>query len=857
MSSRGTQTRVHLKLEQFRQVVQGNNRVLNLIADAGDKLSGEYIFDKQYLIDLAENLSRETRQVVSALNALTGERYSQLRSIAAAIREQLQAILQGHPPVPPSPPVLELERITAKDAAAVGSKMARLGELANALGATVPPGVVVSTGACRDFLASAGVLPLARVAEQGDKQLDKLAALLRQRILSARLPGKLRRALKRAAKVVAGATGSGLLAVRSSAVGEDGDISFAGQYHTELGVSPRAVAAAYQKVVSSLFAREVMEYRARHGLSPTDALMAVGILALVPARASGVVYTLDPRDPARDTLLVSATWGLGADLVSGQVPVDSWVVSRIPPHPVEQVTVAEKAEKLTVGERGVIQHRPLPVAMKSRPALENDELQQLAQLALRIERYLRCAQDIEWILDERGRFMVVQARPLRVSQTSRPQSVEVDTDRHPVILRNQGEVACRGVGCGPVWLAEGATAEPMPEQAVLVAPTASPRLAAYLPRAAAVVTDLGGSTGHLATVAREFRVPAVFDTQAATRLLEPGQVVTVDAEENIVYRGRVEALVKNQLLQLSAFEDKREFYLLRRLLHLVAPLNLTDPADANFIADNCRTYHDIIRYAHEQAVRELTGGRWLRSLRGGEPVYHLELDIPLDLVVIDLGEGVKTGTASRVIARGQVQCRPLQWLLATLESKGVWDTNPADMDMRGFLSSATRTDPLTSMVSAQPEQNVAIVSRDYLSLNLKLGYHYNLLECRATENNDDNYIYFRFAGGVTEFTRRSRRALLLRHILERLDFVVESSGDLVIGRMRKTSAGQMREKLDILGRLIGFTRQLDIHLRSDELVDRYVEKFFAANDNPEREPAPSKRWGGDYGGEGNGTGAGR
>jgi pyruvate,water dikinase len=93
------------------------------------------------------------------------------------------------------------------------------------------------------------------------------------------------------------------------------------------------------------------------------------------------------------------------------------------------------------------------------------------------------------------------------------------------------------------------------------------------------------------------------------------------------------------------------------------------------------------------------------------------------------------------------------------------------------------------------------------------------------ETATDNYIYFRFAGGVTELTRRSRRAALLRRILEEHGFVAEGRGDLVIGRIKGQAAAPMLERLGMLGRLIGFTRQLDIFLRNDDLVDRYVAQF--------------------------------
>ena len=131
----------------------------------------------------------------------------------------------------------------------------------------------------------------------------------------------------------------------------------------------------------------------------------------------------------------------------------------------------------------------------------------------------------------------------------------------------------------------------------------------------------------------------------------------------------------------------------------------------------------------------------------------------------------------------------------------------------------------------RPQQNLAIISDRYLNLILRLGYHFNIVDCYLSEVRNDNFIYFRFAGGVTEQARRSRRAALLKKILEKNDFVVEGRGDLVIGRIKKISREDMEDRLRMIGRLIGFTRQLDIFLRSDNLVDRYVDDFLEGRYN--------------------------
>ena len=394
-------------------------------------------------------------------------------------------------------------------------------------------------------------------------------------------------------------------------------------------------------------------------------------------------------------------------------------------------------------------------------------------------------------------------------------------------------MACRGVASGRVRIVGDADAPPPRESepVVYVARTASPKLGGWLSEASAIITDVGNATGHFAAVAREARIPTIVDTGVATSVLEEGQEVTVDAEENVVYQGRVDELLHYQLMKSASFEEAPEFRALRRMLKRIVPLHLHDPQDRGFVAERCRTYHDVIRFAHEKAVESLTRMEWVRPSAQVDYVRRLVLPIPLDLVLVDLGDGVDADPGEESVGLDAVRCRPLRPILETLCGEGGWETAPADMDLNGFMSSATRAAPLTTPMASRPEQNLALISREYLHLSLRLGYHFNVVDTYLTDTANDNYLYFRFLGGVTEMARRSRRATLLRRILERFGFVVEGRADLVIGRTRGLTAERMLERMRMVGRLIGFTRQLDIYLRDDRRIDEYLERFLEGDEN--------------------------
>ena len=177
----------------------------------------------------------------------------------------------------------------------------------------------------------------------------------------------------------------------------------------------------------------------------------------------------------------------------------------------------------------------------------------------------------------------------------------------------------------------------------------------------------------------------------------------------------------------------------------------------------------------------------------------------------------------------QIRSLPLIALWAGVSAPGVWSTEPVPVDFKGMMSSLTKTWTEGPGTSTYAGFNLAVISEIYMNLHLRLGYHLNLVDARMHPEPQHNHIYFRFVGGVTDMTRRSRRAQLLAHILSQFHFKVDVKGDLVVARVLHLPQEEMEARLKVLGRLIGFTRQLDIQLKSDADIPQFMESFLEEN----------------------------
>ncbi|NOZ68272.1 MAG: hypothetical protein GXP46_03290, partial [Deferribacteres bacterium] len=557
--------------------------------------------------------------------------------------------------------------------------------------------------------------------------------------------------------------------------------------------------------------------------------MSVGCVKMVDAAASGVMYSSDPNNLNNDVVIISANWGLGKTVVDGSVDADHFIVRKEEPYEILEKKTGKKELKAVAVKEGGIREVSVPPGEQERPCLSDEQIRELARQAVLIEHYMKKPQDIEWSIDKRGEVFILQSRPLKISSpASTTRNIISSLQKYPVLMENRGKIARRGIGAGRVFiLRQLEDLKNFPPGSVLVAKHDSSHFIKVMPKASAIITDTGTPTSHMSNIAREFQVPTIVNTGIGTSILKHGQEITVDAEDNRIYDGIVKELLKYRITDEIPLMELEEFRLLQKMLRYITPLNLIDPLLENFTPENCRTFHDIIRFIHEKAIAELVDiDRYKEVLRNNIAV-KLDVPIPTGIFMIDIGGGLNLKGKGNKASFEEIASIPFRAIVGGMMHPGVWHSEAVSMKINDFMSSMLKMPDVSAM--SYLGENVAVISREYVNLSLRFGYHFNMIDCYCSDNIRDNHVYFRFVGGATDITKRSRRAELIGSILKEFNMRTNLKGDLIIARTDNITRPEMEELLDHLGRLIAYTRQLDALLDDDSVVDRYVRNFLEGN----------------------------
>ena len=211
-------------------------------------------------------------------------------------------------------------------------------------------------------------------------------------------------------------------------------------------------------------------------------------------------------------------------------------------------------------------------------------------------------------------------------------------------------------------------------------------------------------------------------------------------------------------------------------------------------------------------------------LDGAEVLVHrLSEEIPMHVMLIDLGGGLATGKHGFRIGINDVLSAPFQAFWKGVMTPGLrWSAPPPAPNMSGLLSRA-----MLDGRSGRPvgQQNYALITRDYLNLNARLDYHFTMVDTVCGRNPRENYVRFRFKGGGTNIVHRERRTQFIAKILKAHDFVIDLRGDLLTASLIEMHSEEIEGKLIMIGRLTGFTRLLDATMTDDDMPAKVARAF--------------------------------
>lgn len=304
--------------------------------------------------------------------------------------------------------------ILAAGPGAVGGKAATLARLAS-LAFPIPGGIVIPTAAADAWLTTCGFREelLTAATDANLDRLDELQARLQSHPADPALLDALAQTLNDPA------WHQRPLAVRSSSPDEDSaNASFAGIHRSFLNVSGRqALTQAIVSVWASLWTPGAVCYRQRLGLKHADAHMAVLLMPLIAARASGIGFTCDPLNGRDDRVVIHANWGLGESLVNGQTAGDEITLGDPPPNCDLQLITYQVASKSLSSQpclAGGTELVPSPGDKAEARVLSPEQalhLGRLLKLAATALDFSRPAWDGEWAWDGKH-FWLLQLRPV-------------------------------------------------------------------------------------------------------------------------------------------------------------------------------------------------------------------------------------------------------------------------------------------------------------------------------------------------------------------------------------------------------------------------------------------------------------
>ena len=475
--------------------------------------------------------------------------------------------------------------LSSDDVDLVGGKNASLGEMYCNLteqGIQIPEGFATTSDAFWYYLRYNGIYDkIARTLDNIDtgntRLLSQTGARIRSWILEGDMPPDLALQIRSAYQQMAEKYDHPApdVAVRSSATAEDlPEASFAGQQETYLNIRGQShLLLTCKQVFASLYTNRAISYRAHHNFDQLGVALSIGVQKMVRSDigSSGVMFTLDTETGFRDVVFITASYGLGENIVQGAVNPDEFYVFKPSLEkgfkPIIRRHLGQKALKMIYSADATATSTPthnVKVRMdeRNRFSIDDDDVLQLARYACTIEAYYSkkfgrdTPMDIEWAKDgESGELFIVQARPETVHSRAPSHTLESFT------LKQSGKQLINGKSVGHQIVSgrarvilEERDMHELQAGEILVTDMTDPDWEPIMKIAGGIITNRGGRTCHAAIIARELGIPAIVGTIRATSMITNGDIVTLSCAEGdtgYVYQGELEYERKKKEVDLK------------------------------------------------------------------------------------------------------------------------------------------------------------------------------------------------------------------------------------------------------------------------------------------------------------------
>jgi pyruvate,water dikinase len=407
--------------------------------------------------------------------------------------------------------ILWFKDLGKEDIPLVGGKCANLGELLGQIGVPVPNGFAVSAYAYKAFIeetqANKVIQELLSGIDMSDMaSLQNASKKMRKHLENQAMPKDIERSIIKAYQALSKAR------------------------------TQKDLLNSIKKCWSSLFTPRAIAYRKEKGFSHSEVLISVAVQELIFSRVSGVMFTLEPVTGSSDKIVIDASWGLGEAIVSGQVTPDEYVLEKNTFRILDR-HIVKKSKQIVSDKKGSTKWATVPKTLQDRPTLPDETIVRLAQYGAQIESHYGGPQDIEWSVDEKDRIFILQARPETVHgmEGKMKGDERKDFTEKDILVRGIG--VSPGHGSGKTKVLDIKNMSKFKQGDVLVTEMTTPDWVPVMKIATAVVTNLGGKTCHAAIVSRELGVPCVVGTENATSVLKDNEVVTVDGQRGLIFKG--------------------------------------------------------------------------------------------------------------------------------------------------------------------------------------------------------------------------------------------------------------------------------------------------------------------------------